>query len=365
MDKQQIRDLLALQMIPKVGHIAIKTLIAYCGSAEDVFKQKKHQLQKIPGIGVKIAENIHSFKNFEAADKELNFIEKNKIQVYNFLEKDYPQRLKDMPDAPILLFFKGNVNFNQARVLGIVGTRKATDYGKMLTEKLVEALAPYQVLIVSGLAYGIDYIAHKTAVKYNLPTVGVLGHGLNMLYPATHKPLAEKMLLNGGLLSEYPSGVPPDKEHFPERNRIVAGMLDGLVLVETAAKGGALITANIAHSYDREVFAFPGRTNDIYSQGCNHFIKQNKAYLIEGIDDIVYWLGWNNEEPKKDRQRNYENLSPMEEEIVRILKEKEKIDIDSLSFALNILPSTLSMTLLEMEFKGILQTLPGKVYRLI
>jgi DNA processing protein len=365
MEKENLRFVLSLLQVPNVGNVLAKNLIAYCGSARAVFHQKKSHLIKIPGVGQKIASNILAFKDFDKSDAEVAFIEKHQIKPLYFLEEDYPARLKEIIDAPIVLFYKGNANLNQGRVLGIVGTRKATDYGKSVCEKLISDLAPYNPLIISGLAYGIDYMAHKASLSRGLQTVGVLGHGLDIIYPAAHRSIAVKMVSQGGLLTEYPSGVGPDREHFPARNRIVAGMIDGLVLVETTRFGGALITAEIASSYNREVFAFPGRAGDEYSTGCNHLIKVTKAYLIENAEDLVYFLGWQKGADNIITKKKYiADLSTQQQAIVNILQEKEKAELDYLTQTLDYGLSEISVLLLDMEFKGIIQALPGKCYRL-
>jgi DNA processing protein len=365
MDKENLKYLIAVLQIPKVGPVLAKNLIAYCGSAEEIFRQKKSHLVKIPGIGQKLAANIGNFKDFTRAEEEINFIEKHKIEPLFFLDENYPQRLKEIQDAPLLLYYKGNVSLNAKRVLAVVGTRKATDYGKKACERLIEELAPYNVMVVSGLAYGIDYLAHKASVNIGLPTVGVMGNGLDKIYPNQHRGLAVKMIENGGLLTEYLSGTEPEREHFPARNRIVAGMADGLVLVETAKKGGALITAEIASSYNREVFAFPGRAGDEYSEGCNHFIKINKAYLIEGASDIAYHMGWDLKYSVPTKREKYSGLSEIEKSIVEKMTELGRVDIDTLCFVLGYNSSELSLLLLEMEFKGVVQALPGKYFRLL
>jgi DNA processing protein len=365
MDNQNLRYMLSLLLVPKIGPVTVKNLLAYLGSAEAVFKQKKVQLLQIPGIGEKLATNISGFKDFARAEAEIAFMEKHGIQPLFYMEEDYPSRLKEIPDSPVLLFYKGNSSMNYKKVIGVVGTRKATEYGRMLTENLIEQLAPYEPLIISGLAYGIDTMAHKAALKNKLNTIGVMGNSLDQIYPNTNRGLAIKMVAQGGLLSEYISGTGPKAEHFPARNRIVAGLVDGLVLVETAAAGGGLITAELASSYDRPVFAFPGRTIDEYSAGCNHLIKVGKASLIENAQDIAYQLGWDGAKHKPDRQKLYDTMKPKEKLIVQLLIEKEKMDMDGFAFASGMHPSELSMLLLELEFQGIIQALPGKFYRLI
>jgi DNA processing protein len=366
MEKENLRFVLSLLQVPNVGNVLAKNLIAYSGSPKAVFQQKKNHLLKIPGVGEKTAANILQFKDFGKADAEIAFMEKHQITPLYFLEDEYPARLKEIIDAPIILFYRGNSNLNQGRVLGIVGTRKATDYGKGATEKLIQDLAPYNPLIISGLAYGIDYVAHKSSLAHGLSTIGVLGHGLDKIYPAAHRSVAVKMISQGGLLTEYPSGTQPDREHFPARNRIVAGMIDGLVLVETSRFGGALITAEIASSYNREVFAFPGRAGDEFSAGCNHLIKVNKAYLIENTEDLIYLLGWQKGLGDKivDKPK-YRDLPLQQQAIINILKQKDKAELDFLTQTLDYGLSEISVLLLDMEFNGLIQALPGKCYRLV
>ena len=356
---------IALTMVPKVGAVLSRTLLAYCGSAKDVFKQTKGQLLRIPGIGEKIASEITGFADMPRAEKEIAFIEKHKIKTLTFLDKEYPQRMRDLADAPFIIYSKGNIQLNTPRMIAIVGTRKASEYAKNITQKIVEELKPYNVTIISGLAYGIDAVAHKTAVKNEIPTIGVMATGLDIIYPAANKSLATSMLELGGIVTEYPSGVHPDMEHFPARNRIVAGMSDATIVIESAARGGSLITAEIANSYDRDVFAVPGRAGEPLSAGCNHLIKVNKAHLIETAADLAYILGWDeNQKPVKKKQMPT-GLSNTEQDIYELLKEKEKIEIDHISMATGYTSAELSIILLEMEFKGILQTLPGKCYRLV
>ena len=363
--QEELLHQIALTMVPKVGAVLSKTILAYCGSAEAVFKQKKAHLLKIPGIGEKIASEIVGFREMEKAEKEIAFIDKHKIKVLSFLDKEYPQRLRDINDAPFLMYYKGNGVLNSPRMIAMVGTRKATEHGKLITQKIVEELKQYNVTVVSGLAYGIDHAAHKVAVANGIPTVGVMANGIDMVYPSTHKALAASMLEEGGILTEYPSGVQPDKDRFPERNRIVAGMTDATVVVESAGKGGSLITAEIANSYNRDVFAVPGRAGEKLSSGCNHLIKVNKAHLIENAADIAYILGWDSAQKPVKKKSMPSDLTEVEQSVYNFFQEREKADIDSLSMAVGYSSAELSIILLEMEFRGLLQALPGKSYRLI
>jgi len=355
---------IALTMVPLVGPKLARNLIAYCGSPEAVFTENKRHLVKIPGIGTMIADSIAGFNGFARAEKELEFVEKNKINVLFYLDEDYPERLRDLEDAPLILYFKGNSKLNKPKVLGIVGTRKASNYGKNFCNNIVEALKDYNPLIISGLAFGIDYCAHKAALANQLETVAVLGHGLDTLYPSQHRSIALEMIEKGGLITEFISGTTPEKQNFPQRNRIVAGMIDALLVVETGVRGGALITAEITNSYNREVFAVPGRIDDDLSAGCNNLIKKNKACLIENVADIAFHLGWDIiQKQHNDKKNVIAMLDEQEKLIYNFIKNKDKIHIDQIAAETGKTISELSVLLLELEFKGLLITLPGKFYK--
>lgn len=357
---------IGVTLLDGVGDINAKKLIAACGGAKEVFHAKKEHLLKIDGIGDYIANAVVSQKVLTRAEKEIQFIEKNKIQALFYLDKNYPQRLKQCVDSPVMLYYKGNANLNNRKVISIVGTRKATEYGKQFCKELMEHLQVHQPLIVSGLAYGIDICAHKESLKNNLETVAVLAHGLDDLYPGQHSSVADKMLEQGGLLSDFLSETKPDKENFPKRNRIVAGMCDAVVVVEAGITGGALITAEIANSYSRDVFALPGRIGDPFSAGCNKLIKINKAALIESYADISYLLGWQQEEVKAARQAKlFLDLSEEELMLVNYLKENGNLPIDELCYATNLSMSKAAVLLLNLEFNGVVKSLPGKIYELI
>ncbi len=351
-------------MVPMVGDIVAKNLISYCGSAVAVFKEKKSRLLKIPGVGMTIAENIINFKKFDRAEEELNFILKHKIETYFYADENYPKRLKQITDAPYMFYFRGNANLNHEKIISIVGTRQATDYGRNFCNKFVEDLAHQNILVISGLAYGIDISAHKAALKNNLPTIAVLAHGLDNIYPSIHKSVAIKMIEHGGVLSEYISKTQPDREHFPDRNRIVAGMSDAIIIVEAAARGGALITAEYGNSYNRDVFALPGRSNDEFSTGCNKLIKTNKAALIENADDLVYLMGWEQQKNNKKVSQSILqlNLTPIELSIIEKLVDSGKIHIDELSQSFKLPSSELALLLLNLEFNGIIRSLPGNYF---
>lgn len=363
---ENLKYKIALTLIPNIGDILAKRLVAYCGSVQAVFEEKKSSLEKIPGIGSMHSNSVINHSIFDRTEEEMLFIEKNNIQPLFYLDSNYPKRLTYCEDSPVMLYYKGNVNLNAEKIISIVGTRDATEYGKKVCEKLIADLAAHQVLIVSGLAYGIDICAHKAALDNNLPTVCTLAHGLDRIYPALHKLTAQKMLENGGWLTDFISKTIPDRENFPRRNRIVAGISDATIVIESKKNGGSLITADIANSYNRDVFAFPGRIDDVCSEGCNNIIKQNKAALIQSAIDLVYILGWEQTKNVKAPQQKqlFIELSKDEEMLVNVLKEKDTVTIDDLCFASKLPMSKVSALLLTLEFSGIVKSFPGKAYRL-
>ena len=318
---------IGITLIKGIGCNLAKNLIAYVGSVEGVFKEKQQNLAKIPGIGEVLSNEIVSQDVLKRAEQEIEFILKNKIQTYYFTDRHYPYRLKECADSPIMLYSKGNCDLNNGKFVGIVGTRNATETGKENCKKLISDLATAQpnIIIVSGLAYGVDICAHKAALEAELPTIGVVGHGLDRIYPAAHRPTAVKMLEKGGLLTEYLSMTNPDRPNFVQRNRIIAGMCDATVVIESAARGGALITSEAANEYNRDVFAFPGRVNDEWSVGCNNLIKNNKASLIESADDIMRFMNWEKQDStsvKNVQTTLFLDLSDEEQEIVSAFKTK-------------------------------------------
>ncbi len=357
---------IALTLIPNIGDILAKRLVAYCGSAEAVFEEKKSSLEKIPGIGSSLSYEVINHNIFQRAEDEIKFIIKNNITPLFYLDSNYPKRLTYCEDSPVMLYYKGNANLNSEKIISIVGTREATDYGKRICEKLIADLAIQNVLIVSGLAYGIDICAHKSAIDNKLATVCTLAHGLDRIYPAVHQSTAQKMLENGGWLTDFTSKIIPSRENFPRRNRIVAGISDATIVIESKKSGGSLITADIANSYNRDVFAFPGRIDDVCSEGCNNIIKQNKAALIQSAADLVYILGWEQTKNIKAPQQKklFLELSSDEELIVNVLKEKDSVTIDDLCFVSKLPMSKVSALLLTLEFSGIVKSFPGKAYRL-
>lgn len=366
-DRMSLLHKIALSCITGVGSVLARNLVSYCGSPEDVFSAKRKHLRKVPGIGPKTVELIENHRAFERAEKELAFINKYNIQALFLTDETYPKRLKNCFDAPVMLYFKGNADLNSGKVISVVGTRSSTDYGKEICRTLLAGLKIHNPLIVSGLAYGIDFLAHKEALKNSLSTVGIMAHGLDRIYPSPHRPLAEKMVASGGLLTEFVSGTAPDRENFPKRNRIIAGLADVVIVVEANIKGGALITAELANSYNRDVFAFPGRITDEYSSGCNHLIKTNRANLITKLADLEYILGWT--ESKNQSRLNPQlslaiDLSDEEKKIAEVLHDKGSLVIDELAILTGLTQSKLALNILGMEMKGVVIGLPGSVYKL-
>jgi len=357
---------IALTLVPGIGPVFAKLLLQHL-EVEDIFKAKKSTLSAIEGLGEIRVKNIREFQNFDEAEKELAFIEKYKIEPLFIGDENYPKRLLNCYDPPTLLYYRGNADLNSSKIVAIVGSRMHTEYGKTITEKLVEDLSSTNVLVVSGLAYGIDYLAHKAALKNNMKTVGVLAHGLDKIYPSDHLNTAKEMVQHGGLLTEFMSKTKPDKHNFPSRNRIVAGMSDATIVVETDIKGGSMITAELANGYNKDVFAFPGKTTDKKSNGCNHLIKNNKAILLTDAKQLLETMGWQEKkkkEPKKTRELFIE-LTEEEKIIINILNNAETISIDDINLLSGLSISSVAVAILNLEMQNVIQSLPGKMYRLI
>lgn len=365
MDQNRL-SLLALHFIPGIGDYLIRQLVSYCGSAEKVFKVPKGKLQKIPGIGLVTAEAITQGKPFAAAEKEIRLAEKEKVDLLFFTDAKYPSRLKQVNDAPTLLYAKGNMDLENPKTVAIVGTRQATAYGKECVENLIRDLSRHEALIVSGLAYGIDIHAHKMALKNNLSTVGVMGSGMDVIYPSSHREIALKMMEYGGLLTEHPFGTQPDAHNFPARNRIVAALSDAVIIVEAAEKGGALITADIANSYNKDVFALPGSIRQNHSAGCNNLIKSNRAHLLASVRDLEYIMNWDaGTKPARKESHSLDGFDHDEQIIIQtLLGNNKQLMIDELSWKTSLPISKLASLLLTLEFKGVLAAFPGKVYKL-
>lgn len=363
----QLKYQIALTLIPGVGAVNAKKLLGHTGSAEALFNEKKSALSKIHGVGDFIIGSLAKFKEqLDRAEKEIEFIERNKVRTYFYTDDDYPYRLRQCADSPVLIYSLGNADLDSRYIVSVVGTRKATDYGTEMCHTIISGLAELGVLIVSGLAYGIDTSAHKFAVDVSLPTVGVLAHGLDRIYPRSNSQLAQKMLQNGGLVTEFMSRTEPDRENFPMRNRIIAGLADATIVIEAGPKGGALITADIANSYNRDVFAVPGRVSDSYSEGCNNLVKTNRAALVQKAEDIMYIMGWDKESTKRKpvQQKLFLQLEPDQEIIVNILQQSIECSIDKLSLESRLAPTKVAAVLLSLEIEGIIKSLPGKMYKL-
>lgn len=356
---------IALTQIPQVGAVMAKTLVSYCGSAQDVFRASRQALLKIPGVGPLVADNVQRPEPLQLAARELDFVEQHDIQTTFYTDENYPTRLRQNPDCPPLLYFKGSdINLLQARrILAIVGTRQPTEWGKALCEEMVADMQPYGVLIVSGLAYGVDVTAHRKATALNMPNIGILGNGLGNIYPAQHKSVALKMMENGGVVSEFLHHVGPDRENFPMRNRIIAGLCDALLVVETAAAGGSMISATLASQYDRDVFALPGRVRDPKSAGCNLLIKQQKAQLVESATDLAKAMRWEPLGQAKPIQTQLPlDLTPEEVRVLTAIRQQPEIAIDTLAVVTECGTGALAAVILSLEFKGLVRTLPGKRY---
>jgi len=367
MNSSELLYTLALQKATKIGDITAKKLIQHCGSPEAIFKEKESVLQSINGIGSFISNSIKNSTLLTAAEKELNYLQKNNINHWYFQEEDYPERLKNCIDGPILLFHSGNINLKKQKIISIVGTRNITNYGKHLCEKLVENLSVLNPVIVSGFAYGTDITAHKAAIKNNLQTIGCLAHGLNQIYPKTHKKHMHLVEENGGFVTEFWSTSNPDRENFVKRNRVIAGLSEATIVIESAEKGGSLITADIANSYNREVFALPGRPEDKLSTGCNNLIKLQRAQLVTSAADIIYMLNWQTENTKKKviQPQLFIQLNETEEKIITFLKGKDKVDLDTISVSCQLPIYSISSSLLNLELKGLIRPHPGKNFELI
>lgn len=359
---------IAISFLNGIGPVNTKKVIAYTGSLEGLFKEKKQNLLKIPGIGQSFVNKLDRESAIALAEEEQKFITVNKLKVAFYLDEMYPQRLLNCADSPCTLYYKGQTDFNVARTISIVGTRNASEYGREVCNKLIQDLSKKNIkpIIISGLAYGVDICAHKAALANGLQTVAAVGHGLDMMYPAQHKRYAEEILRQGAIISEFTSNSKFDPKNFVRRNRIIAGMSDATIVIESAAKGGSLVTADIANSYNRDVFAFPGRTSDKSSIGCNKLIKTNQAHLIEGISDLEYILGW--EDIKKEAEsvqaKLFVELSPDEESLIQVLKEDRNAAIDIICLKCDLPMSKVSSLLLKLEFDGLIKSLPGKIYAL-
>ncbi|HEY1048082.1 MAG TPA: DNA-processing protein DprA, partial [Bacteroidia bacterium] len=332
-DENEWINRIALTMVDGIGPHLAKNLLSNFGSASEIFSQKRHILKKIQGIGHLTASNISAFKNFDLAEQEFKLLYKHDITPLFYMDRDYPRRLKQAEDAPVLIYQKGKANLNSKRVIAVVGTRKATPYGKQFTDDLISSLKPFDVVVISGLAAGTDTNVHKACLKNDMVTLGVLGHGFGTIYPQANKHLAAEMISNGALITEYTYNTPGNRENFPQRNRIVAAMCDALIVIESGEKGGSLITADLANQYNRDVYALPGKITDTWSKGCNRIIADNQAAIIDNVPNLLKFLGYDSGIKKVEKQQLdiFAGLN-LEEKIIVDLLQNKSLGIDELKF---------------------------------
>jgi len=367
MDHSELVYIIGLSMIPGIGSITARKLINSIGTARGVFHEKRSTIRKIPGIGEFVAARISENNLLDKAEEEIKYIERNNIKAISFRDKGYPEKLNQCPDGPVIIYMKGNVDFNTGKFISIVGTRTPTSYGIDITKKFIGEFAQrnHKPVIISGLAYGIDVCAHKAALSNHFQTVAVLGHGMKYIYPAVHDSFSKKIVENGALITDFPSYEKPERNNFIKRNRIIAGISDATVIIESGVKGGALITADLAYSYDRDVFAVPGRVGDTYSSGTNLLIKRNIASLAESCEDIEYLMGWDSKGQNTAIQPELFNELPEEEQmLLNLIAKEEKIEFDLLCIRTGMPVNKLSAHLLNLEFGGLIETAPGNIYTL-
>jgi DNA processing protein len=367
MTDTELFNTLALLRVEGVGDIMAKKLISHCGSAEEVLKAKKSRITSIDGVGEIAWQNLQNKDVYKQAEAEMKFIEQEGIKASYFMDADYPEKLKHCIDGPAILFSSGNINLEGRKIISIVGTRQITSYGTDFCKKLIEDLAPLNPVIISGFAYGVDITAHQAALDNNLQTIGVLAHGLNQIYPKVHKKYMAKMEENGGFMTEFWSTSNPDRENFLKRNRIIAGMAEATVVIESADKGGSLATANLANDYNRDVFAVPGRVTDKYSQGCNNLIKSQRANLLTSAADLIYMLNWELEEKKHKpvQKQLFVSLEGDEQKVYDYLQKNGKELMDVIALECELPVYKISSLLLNMELKGVIRPLPGKLFEAI
>lgn len=366
MDSEDLIYTLALQHIPNLGDTTAKKLIRQFRSAKNIFQEKKSALQKIDGIGKIRVQELHDSIHLKAAEQELKFIEQHNIQTHYFKDENYPEKLKHCLDGPILMFSKGNIDLHKKRIISVVGTRQITSHGISFCEKLIEELAILDPLIISGFAYGVDITAQKAAVKNELQTIGCLAHGLNQIYPKSHKKYMSEIEENGGFFTDFWSTDNFDRNNFLKRNRIIAGLSEATIVIESAEKGGALVTADIAISYDREVFAVPGRPSDKFSIGCNNLIKAQRAHVLTSAADLAYILNWEIEKEQKPIQKQlFVELEKDEQKLYEFLQIQGKTELDIVALNCNFPTFKTASLLLNMELKGAIRPLPGKLFEVI
>lgn len=367
MTENELIAALRLQHVPNIGDVTAKKLISNCGGPCAIFEEEQQNLRKIDGVGSFKLKGLFDTEHLEAAEAEYLFIQKEGIEHSYFMDADFPPYLKHCIDGPILLLSRGNIDFENRKIISVVGTRKSTSYGMAFCEEFIETLAPLDPIIVSGFAYGIDICAQKAAIKHGLQTIGCLAHGLNQIYPKVHGKYVSDVEKNGGFMTEFWSTSNPDRENFLKRNRIIAGLSEATIVIESAEKGGSLVTADIANSYNREVFAVPGRTQDKLSMGCNNLIKQQKAHMLTSAADLIYLLGWEveKEKTKTIQKQLFVEMDDTEKAIYSYLQKEGKQLLDSIALECKLPIFRVSSTLLNMEMKGVIRPLPGKLFEAI
>ena len=364
-ESTELKHLIALTMVPAIGPVTAKKLIDSVGSAREVFRQKRKVLESIEGIGPVLSRSIYESSLLGKAERELDFMDRHHIKALHYKSSDFPERLNQCQDGPVLLYTLGGSGLHGKRSLSVVGTRRATAYGKDICREIIKELAGLVpgLVIVSGLAYGIDVIAHRAALEYDLPTVAVLGHGLSTIYPSAHRETAKKISRQGSLITDFHSGMGPERNNFLRRNRIIAGLTEATLVVESAQKGGALVTADIAFSYSRDVLAVPGRVMDIRSRGCNHMIKAEMATLVESADDIMRRLDWDGRNNTQPFPAPKVELTTEEQKMLISIAELPGITPGDLSKLLGIPLQIILAMLLEMELKEWISHGPGNRYQ--
>ncbi|WP_421803715.1 DNA-processing protein DprA [Flagellimonas sp.] len=368
MTEPEIIAALRLQNIPNIGDVTAKKLIAHCGSPTAIFEDKPHHLLKIDGIGKVTLKGLHDAQYLEEAQQEIEFLSKENIEVSYFMDDTYPERLKHCLDGPILLFQRGNIDLKQQKIISVVGTRNVTSYGSSFAQQFIAELAPLNPIIVSGLAYGVDIKVQKAAMDHGLQTIACMAHGLNQIYPKAHAKYQSKIEANGGFMTEFWSTSQPNRENFLKRNRIIAGISEATIVIESAEKGGSLVTADLAHGYHREVFAVPGRATDKWSKGCNDLIKYQKAHLLTSAAELIYLLGWQIEEEKPEKtvqKKLFVELDETEQSIYSYLQLNGKQLLDTVALECKLPIFKVSSTLLNMEMKGVIRPLPGKLFEAV
>lgn len=364
-NEDELLYLIAITLIPGIGNTNAKKLIAWIDKPEALFKEPRSQIMKIPGMRRVLGQGVNFKDLLQRAEKELKFVSNSGIKTLYYYDDEYPERLKHCADSPLILYYKGVENFSEKKILAVVGTRKASAYGQRICEEIIKGFSKDDILIVSGMAYGIDTCAHRKAMAYGLKTVGVMAHGLDRIYPPQNRNMARRMLDQGGLITEFMSDTNPDRENFPKRNRIIAGLSDAVLVVESATKGGAIITANIANSYNRDVFVVPGRVHDEFSDGCHLLIRRNIAALARSADDIRYSMGWEGATEKKhNRKELLSRFDKEDKKVLSIIIDKDRASIDEIVLISGLGASRTASILLKLEFDGVISGLPGKMYEI-